>query len=131
MGWHRILAFCVAREGKLKPVQSLLVRRLSIGQKRKEFFRKLSDAPFQIKEERGGILREESESLSREASYLFISDRPLAWHCMSDRGGEYIQMHLVVIPGHGADGAQCPKVIHWDLGNCGESIWGDLPATPK
>ena len=32
MGWHRILAFCVSREGKLKSVKGLLVRRLLIGQ---------------------------------------------------------------------------------------------------
>ena len=38
MGWRRILAFCVAREGELKSVEGLLVRRLSIGQQRKEFF---------------------------------------------------------------------------------------------
>ena len=131
MGWRRILAFCVTREGKLKPVEGLLVRRLSIGHQRKEFFWKRADAPFQMEEGRGGIWREEGESQTREASYLLLADRPLAWHCLPARGGGSLQMQTVVILGHGVDGVQCPKISHWYLSNCGESLQGELPATPE
>ena len=40
-------------------------------------------------------------------------------------------MHPVVILGHVVDGVQFPKKSHRDLGNCEESLSGELPATPK
>ena len=40
-------------------------------------------------------------------------------------------MQPVVIPGHVDDGAQCLKGSHQDLGNCGESLRGELPVTPE
>ena len=36
--WRHILNFGVAREGKMKAVEGLLVRRLLIGQQRKDLF---------------------------------------------------------------------------------------------
>ena len=79
---------------------------------------------------RGCIWREEGESPSGEASSLFLADTPRAWPRLPARGGDSLQMHPVVIPGHGADGAQCPKGSHRDLGDHGESLRGELPATP-
>ena len=40
-------------------------------------------------------------------------------------------MHQVIIPGYGADGATCPEGDHQDLGDHGESLSKELPATPK
>ena len=40
-------------------------------------------------------------------------------------------MHPVVILGHGAESAMRPKGSHQNLGDCGESLRGELPATPK
>ena len=31
-------------------------------------------------------------------------------------------MYLMVLSGHSADGAQCPKGSHWDLGDHRESL---------
>ena len=40
-------------------------------------------------------------------------------------------MHLMFIPGHGADGAPCPKGSHRNLSDCRKYLRGELPATPK
>ena len=40
-------------------------------------------------------------------------------------------MHPLVLPGHGADGAQCRKGGHHDLSDGGETLWGELPAAPE
>ena len=45
--------------------------------------------------------------------------------------GESFQMYLVVILGNGAEGVQCLKGRHRDLGNCGESLQGEVPTAPK
>ena len=121
------MAFCVACEGELKPVESLLVRRLLIGQQKEELFGKRAGALFQMEEGRSSIWREESESPGREASSLFLSDIPIAWHHLPARGGDSLQMQPVVILGHGADGAQRPKGSHQDLSNYGESLRGISP----
>ena len=107
MGWRRILEFCIDREVKLKPVEGLLIRRLLIGKQRKKLFRKLTNASFHMEEGHCGIWREESESPTREALSFFFSDHPLAWHSLPARGGDSLQMHQVVIRGHGVDSAQC------------------------
>ena len=101
------------------------------GQKRKELFRKLAGSPFQMKEGGSGIWRGEGKYPAREALSLFFAACPLAWYCLPFRGGESLHMYLVVIPWHGADGVQCTKGIHWDIGNCGESLRGELTAVPE
>ena len=103
MGWRRILTLCVAREGKLKPVKSLFERGLSTGQKGEIFFRKLAEAPFQMEEGSGSVRRKEGESPAGDTWSVFLMARPLAWHRLSAGGGESFQVHLVVLPGHGAD----------------------------
>ena len=131
MGWRRILTLRVAREGKLKPVKSLFERGLSTGQKGEKFLCKLPDAPFQMEEGSGGIRRKEGESPTGETSSVFLVVHPLAWHRLPARGGDSLQVNPVVLPGHGADGAQCPKGSHRDLGDGRESLWEDLPVAPE
>ena len=87
MGWRHILTLRVAREGKLKPVKSLLVRGLSTGQKGEKFFRKLANAPFQMEEGSGGVGRKEGDSPSGETLSIFLVAHPLAWHRLPARGG--------------------------------------------
>ena len=115
MGWRRILTLRVAREGKVKPFKSLFERGLSTGQKGEKFFRKLADAPFQMKEGSDGVGRKEGESPAGETSSAFRMVCPLAWHRLPARGGYSLQVHPVVLLGHGADGAQCHEGGHRDL----------------
>ena len=131
MGWRRILTLRVAREGKLKPVKSLPVRGPLTSQKGEKCFRKLADTPFQMEEGSGGVRRKEGESLAGEASSVFLMARPLAWHCLPARGGDSLQVHPVVLPGHGADGAQCREGGHRDLCDGREPLYREIPVASK
>ena len=131
MGWRRILTLRVAREGKLKPVKSLLVRGLSTGQKGEKFFRKLAEAPLQMEEGSSSVRRKEGESPAGETWSVFLMARPLAWHRLPARGGDSLQVHLVVLPGHGADGALYREGGHRDLCDGREPLCRELPAASE
>ena len=131
MGWRRILTLLVARAGKLKLVNSLLVTGLLTNQKGENFFQKLTDAPFQMEEKSVGIGRKEGESLTGETSSVFLVVHPIAWHRLPARGGDSLQVNPVVLPGHGANGAQCREGGHRDLCDGGEPLCRELPAAAK
>ena len=84
-----------------------------------------------MKEGSGSIWWEEGKSQERVASSLFVCARPLAWRHLTAGGGDSLQMYPVVLPGHGANGTQCPKGSHLDIGNGWESLRGELPAAPQ
>ena len=84
---HR-LAFGVAREGGLKPVEGLLIGKLLTVQNMEQLLGKRANAPFRIEKGRGGIWREEGESPAVEALYLSLAARPIIWRRMPARGGD-------------------------------------------
>ena len=94
-------------------------------------FGKLANAPFQRKEGSNGVRRKEGESLAGETSSIFLMVCPLAWHRLPARGGDSLQVHTVVLPGHGADGAQCREGGHWNICDGGEPLCRELPAATK
>ena len=128
IGGHRILRFWVAREGKL---QTPPVGRLSIGQHIEQFPGEGADAPFRMEKGRVSIWREEGENPLGKDLSLYLASCPLAWRRLPYRGGDSLQMHLVVIPGHNAGGVPCLEGSHRYLGDRGESLSWELPATHK
>ena len=84
-----------------------------------------------MEEGSGGVGRKEGESPTGETSSVFLVFYPLAWHRLPARGGDSLHVNPVVLPGHGADGAQCRKGGHRDICDGGEPLWKELPAAAK